>query len=327
MVGRSGELDIVNPDHLGLLNDTLRAPSAHNAQPWRIHPLGDEETYDIHYYQHDGLPEDHGDKDAYLTMGALVETMVLQGPNHGYTVDVEPELTRDGTDLFIARVAVREAVHGGEPDPLENWISKRVTNRSPYTKEDLPDDLEAQLGGLGNTLVNPGVLKGIVLEASMRAWGNPRYVEDLKNWFRRDPNAPDGLTAEALRLGNLGALAAEFAFRRGNFDSRLMQRVYSMSEVDSFMAAPRAAVITVPDMSPASLFDAGRRLLRSWVTVTAEGYASQPFSVAVDDQGAVPKVAAAIGTDEIPVALYRIGRPTKPNKRPSGRRSLEEVIV
>jgi hypothetical protein len=125
----------------------------------------------------------------------------------------------------------------------------------------------------------------------------------------------------------LGSLAADFALWKGGFRSQLMQKLFASSEVDVFAAAPAAAVITVPDMSPASVFDAGRRLLRSWVEVTAAGYSYQPYSIAVDDPETVPKVAAAIGTDEIPVALYRIGKATAPQPGPSGRRPLSEVLM
>src|SRR5688572_29098378 len=192
------ELSSVNPDHIGLLTDSLRAPSAHNAQPWQIKPLDDGRTYEFHYDQHEDLPEDHDDKDAYLTMGALVETTALQAPNHNLSATVPPELTRDGNDLFIARVALDKLVEGGEIDPLSQWINHRETNRMPYTKDPLPAGLEEQLAAYGNTIVPTEQLEDILLEASMRAWGSTRFVDDLKKWFRKNEDAPDGLSAELM---------------------------------------------------------------------------------------------------------------------------------
>jgi len=319
-------MSALNPEHLGLLNDTLRAPSAHNAQPWRIHPSEDGASYEIHYDQHPGLPTDHDNKDAYLTMGAFVETMVLQAPNHGLAVEVTPELTRSGQDIFIARAAIREQVDTDKQDPLSEWVGLRSTNRNHYTKETLPAALKTELVELGNSLVKPANLENLLMEASMRAWGDPKFVSDLESWFRTDKNAPDGLTAWALHVDRVTLAGLGMAFRRGGFKSAFMQKVFSASEVAAFNSAPTAAVLGTPDMEPATLFAAGRRLLRSWTTITAHGYSCQPYSIAVDDRVIAPQVAEIAGVENA-VALYRIGRSPKPPHGPSGRRPLAEVLV
>ena len=56
-----------------ILTEALRAPSAHNAQPWRLVPTG-ADTVELHYDHHDYLPFDPDDRDAYLAMGAFYET-------------------------------------------------------------------------------------------------------------------------------------------------------------------------------------------------------------------------------------------------------------
>ena len=160
----------------------------------------------------------------------------------------------------------------------------------------------------------------------MKSWSNPRFVRDLKNWLRKDPSKPDGLSVPLMNLTSIDTIALEFAFRRGSLKSKLMQKIYSSSEVSMFAAAPKVAVLTAADMSPRALFDAGRRLLRSWVEITAAGYSTQPYSVGVDDEDAARKVAAIAGVD-VPVALYRIGRPTKIPKLPSNRKPLSDVLV
>jgi hypothetical protein len=319
-------MNSVNPEHTSLWNDALRAPSAHNAQPWRVHPLEDSGSYEIHYDQHPGLPTDHDNKDAYLTMGAFVETMVLQAPNHGLAVDVSPELTRNGQDIYIARVAVRDQVETDRHDPLSEWVGLRSTNRNRYTKEPLPAGLEAELEALGNSLVKPAELEDLLLESSMRAWGDPKFVSDLENWFRTDKTAPDGLTAWALHVDRVTLVGLGMAFRRGGFKSAFMQKAFSSSEVAAFNSAPAAAVLGTPDMEPATLFDAGRRLLRSWVTITAHGYSCQPYSVAVDDRVTGPRVAEVAGVENA-VALYRIGKSPEPAHGPSGRRPLSDVLI
>jgi len=324
--GSPEQFNDLNTEHIGLLSASLRAPSAHNVQPWLIKPLDDKHTYEIHYDQNSDLPEDPDSKDAYLTMGAFVETMVLEAPNYGLDATVTPELTRDGPDLFIARVALNNFEKDSPIDPLSGWIDKRVTNRNHYQKDPLPIELEQNLQELGNTLVDPKSLGGVILDAGLKAWANPRYVEDLKKWFRKDPNAEDGITPAPFHLGKTDMLALDFAFWRGSIKSRFLGKFYSSGDAALVTSSPRAAVLSVPEMTPPELFDAGRRLLRSWVTITAAGYSYQPVSVAVDEKSAATRLGD-IAEVENPVALYRIGKSTKPPQARSNRKPLDKVLI
>jgi hypothetical protein len=113
----------------------------------------------------------------------------------------------------------------------------------------------------------------------------------------------------ALRLGRLPApLARVFASR----DVRLLSRATSV------------AVLSAPDLTPASLFDAGRRLLRAWVAINASGFAYHPISIAVDRPETAPAVGQISGVS-FPVAVFRVGHPTKVAPR-SNRRSLDDVL-
>jgi hypothetical protein len=318
-------LGSLNPDHVKLLTAALRSPSAHNAQPWKIKPLPDSATYELHYDHNDYLPDDPDDRDAYLTMGAFVETLVLQAPNFGLEIAVKPKLARSGDDLFVATIELSKAPNPAPTSSLNEAVGRRQTNRNPYTKDPLPETLESDLKRLGNTVFDPVLLKEVLVEASMKSWDNPRFVHDLQVWYRPDLTAADGFTSPQMRLSAIDTLALKFAFRRGRLRSKLLERVYSTRDVAMFTAAPKAAVIGAEDMSPASLFDAGRRLLRSWVTVAAAGYACHPFSIAIDEKSTAPKVAELTGV-QVPVALYRIGKPTK-QPYGSNRKDLASVLI
>ena len=90
--GRSsgGTLDEAHPwprvyypnDHRLVLTEALRAPSAHNAQPWRlaVRPGG---RYELRYNHLDYLPYDPDDRDAYLAIGAFLETLELAAVRRG----------------------------------------------------------------------------------------------------------------------------------------------------------------------------------------------------------------------------------------------------
>ena len=59
--------------HRQVLSEALRAPSAHNAQPWRL-AVGPDGGYQLHYNHLDYRPYDPDDRDAYLAVGAFLET-------------------------------------------------------------------------------------------------------------------------------------------------------------------------------------------------------------------------------------------------------------
>ena len=82
-------LNLTHPEHEPILRDALRAPSAHNAQAWRLTPITDTARYELHYDHNDYLPFDPDDRDAYLAMGAFYETLRLAAHRHGFNADFE----------------------------------------------------------------------------------------------------------------------------------------------------------------------------------------------------------------------------------------------
>ena len=318
-------LSKVNPKHIELLTAALRSPSAHNAQPWKIKPMDDHSSYELHYDHNDYLPEDPDDRDAYLTMGAFAENLELEAPNYGFKCEIEPKFSRDGDDMYIAKVIITEDSNP-KIELLNTWVSKRVTNRNHYTNQPLSQELIDKLKEYDNVLIEPIKLKNIVMEASMKSWANPRFVHDLNVWYRSTTNAPDGFSSKLMNISPISTLGLKFVFWRGHFTSKFMQRLYSTRDVAMFTAAPMAAVLTSKDMTPESLFEAGRNLLRSWVIINALGYSYHPFSIAIDEKTTSPKVAAVAGVN-VPVALYRVGIAKKPPKVHSNRKELEKVII
>ncbi|MET3568246.1 hypothetical protein ABIC47_003762 [Leifsonia sp. 563] len=314
----------INARHAELLNAALRAPSVHNAQPWGVKPLPDGSSYELHYDQNEYLPDDPDDRDAMLTMGAFAETLVLEAPNWQLAAEVTTTMTRIGTDWHVANIRLVDDPTAS-PGELGAAVARRRTNRNRYTCEPLPGDLEEKLAALGNVIVPPGRLVPLVAEASRRNWGDAAFVTGLKLWFRDDLSAEEGFTAPQMKLSRLDVAALRFAFRRGRLSSSLLQRIYSTRDISMFRSAPAAAVLGARSLDPLDLFDAGRRLLRSWVTIAAAGFDCHPFSIAIDDPTTARRVGAEVGV-ATPVALYRIGRCSVPPYG-SNRKSLDSVSI
>jgi hypothetical protein len=310
----------VRTAHDRVLAAALRAPSAHNAQPWRIRPNAGR--YELHYDHHDYLPADPDDRDAYLCMGAFCETLALAASAEGLHADIRLVLDRDGSDLHVADVTLSD--EPVEHDPLAAAVGRRATNRSTYTAEALPAQLTTELEKLGCVLVPTKQVAKIVRRAAKLSWRDRRFVGDLQAWTRLDSDSPDGMTRSQLGLARYEWFALHAAFWFGRLPAPLAH-AYSGRDVRLLGEAPAVAVLSARSDDPADLVEAGRRLLRAWVTICATGFGYHPISIAIDRTETRPDVAALTGNDGTPVALFRIGRPTAP-ARASNRRDLADVL-
>lgn len=310
------------PEVAAILTESVRAPSAHNAQPWRLVPTGSH-SLELHYDHLDYLPFDPDDRDAYLALGAFFETLSLAAHRHGHRADICTRFERAGTDLWVGDIVVRPARPDEETDPLAAAAAARHTNRLPYDKTPVPPVLRAELSELGNTMVPPRATARLVARASIMSWRDRRFVTDLRRWTRADTAAPDGMTPAGLSLSRVDWAALRVAFRLGRVPAPLAL-VYSSRDLRLLSGSVAVCVLGSPSLEPADLFDAGRRLLRSWVTVSAAGWACHPISIAVDRPETAPAVAALAGT-AVPVAVYRVGHPTSEAPR-SNRRPLADVL-
>lgn len=311
-----------DPTVTAILEEALRAPSAHNAQPWRLVPTGAHEV-ELHYDHHDYLPFDPDDRDAYLALGAFYETLSLAAQRHGCRSAIATRFQRDGSDLWVGDIAIRPARSDEQTDPLAGPAAGRYTNRGAYDRTPVPAALAAQLGDLGNVMVRPKTMSRLVARASVLSWRDERFVRDLRQWTRADPTANDGMTPVGLALSHVEWVALRLAFRAGKLPAPIA-RVFAWRDVRLLSQSVAVCVLRAPSLEPADLFDAGRRLLRSWASIAAAGWACHPISIAVDRPETRPSVAVLAGV-EVPVAVYRIGHPKQIGPR-SNRRRLDEVL-
>jgi hypothetical protein len=309
--------------HRQVLTEALRAPSAHNAQPWRL-AVRPDGCYQLHYNHLDYLPYDPDDRDAYLAIGAFLETAALAAHRHSLHMSVKPLFERSGSDLLVGSIGFTELPPGRPADPLAGPAADRRTNRHPYDRTPVPDGLRAQLTDLGCVLAPPRAIARLVARASTLSWKDPRFVADLGRWTSADPAAPAGMTPAGLPLTRFEWVALRLAIRAGRLPAPLAL-TYASRDIRLLAQAQAVAVLGAADLRPETVVDAGRRLLRCWVTITAAGFACHPISIAVDRPETAPAVAAVSGLP-VPVAVFRIGHPRRPAPL-SNRRALGDVLV
>jgi len=316
-------LDGVSDTDRAILTEALRAPSAHNAQPWRLHHSGDR-RWELHYDSQDYLPFDPDDRDAYLCMGALIETLSLAATRHGVTARITEVFTRDASDLHVADITLVDGTAASaEECALADAASGRHTNRSTYRRGALDADLAAAITALGGALVDPAAIAATVERASRLSWADRRFVADLRRYCTADASAPVGMHPRALMLKRYEWALLRAAFRLGRLPGAL-GGLFAGRDVRLLRSAPAVVVLGAGSLDPRDLVAAGRRLVRAWVTVCAAGWAYHPISISVDRPETAPEVARLSGIP-VPAAVFRVGLPRAAAPR-SNRAALTDVL-
>jgi hypothetical protein len=302
------------------LTAATRAPSAHNAQPWRLSPLPDGK-YLLWYAFADRLLADPDDRDGIMAVGGFYETLRLSAEAVGLETELELEPAAHATGINIGVIAFTRLQR--PPDPLAAAIHERQCNRHPYSMTPIPSAMADSLEALGNVLLPPHRVADLVARASVMAWKDTRFVSDLEAWTRFDDHSPDGMTVDCLQLSAVDQAALRFALRRGRLPGALA-RVYAQRDVRLTRASGAVAVLVTNGRGVDDLFQRGRDLVRSWTLVNSLGYSWHPMSIVID-QPTVASLRARIGGQD-PVAIYRVGH-TPLVAAWSRRRSLDAVLV
>jgi hypothetical protein len=267
------------------------------------------------------LLADPYDRDGIIAVGGFYVTLGMAAEQLGVAASLTFCVRQHTAGIDLAEVAL--AVRTGPPDPLAASVGKRQSNRNAYERGPLPAGLASNLEEIGNVLLDPGLIAPLVERASVMAWKDSRFVTDLDEWTRFDKVAPDGMTVDCLDLSWLDQAALKFALRRGKLPGWLA-RVYAQRDVRLTRASGAIAVLITSDRRPETLFECGRRLVRSWVAINAAGYSWHPMSIVID-QPTVRDLSALIGGKD-GVAIYRVGYTPK-KAAWSKRRQLESVLM
>jgi len=300
---QSEKICLAQGEEPAFIEAARRAPSAHNAQPWRLYSQSDG-SYQLCYAYSDKLLADPNDRDALLGIGAFYESLALAAQLEGKQAVFEPNLLHTEDGLELGRVHLRPLAADSKPDPLAPFLKQRQTNRHLYKHQPLPVGLQENLCNLGCIMLDPDAVAPLVKRASIMAWKDARFVTDLKEWTRFKGNPPDGMTCECLHLSWIDRLALRFALWRGRLATPIAW-VYAQRDVELTRRSSAIAVLAADNMEPLTLFECGRRLLRAWVTINAACYSYHPISIVIDQPTA--NELARQANVPYPVAIFRVG--------------------
>ncbi len=319
------------------LQAAIRAPSAHNSQPWRFSI--DDEAIRLVWDEQRRLP--NGDPTgSYLAigLGAVAESLSIALAANDVACD-----TRIEWDWDTRQAATIELARGSMPTAdtnLASHIQQRRTTRLPFTDQrvgatDL-DVLAADIERNGcalNVVQESRRLRAIadaIGEGTARNFANERVFTEFHKWLRSSENArSDGLTFDALELHGVRGTVARIALRPSSMGILRRTGIHRLiaSEQTRLARSTRTfCLVIAPDSSPEGMFQAGRAIQRMWLRATALGLRVHPMTAALDHIETKRALADAFAISfDTPIAIcFRIGH--GPAGTPSRRLPLDQVV-
>ncbi|WP_406079285.1 hypothetical protein [Micromonospora sp. NBC_00858] len=272
-----------------------RAPSAHNTQPWRPEYHADEIVIGVDPARR--LPDsDPTGRDLALGIGAFVETCLIVSAELGLTITAAP-----GPRLIPA--ANRYAT----PFTIADVEARRVA-RGPYAPGYVDAAVIADLGP-GIAHVPTRDLAPDLAVADRWLFGTPAVAVELRDWLRLSPHHPryhlDGLTDRALTLSRYEARVLSAALRAYPVTRRLGLPALLAASGRGLLRYDGSILVLLADGD--DHIAAGRRLLRTWLTLARHGLAVHPLSQLIDCPATASRLAERVGGE--PLAVFRVGRP------------------
>ncbi len=242
---------------------------------------------------------------AHISCGAALLNLRVAATAAG----LEPEvrlLPEPALPLLLAEVRL------AQPRPVTAWdlelraaITRRRTNREPYSTRPVPQGILAELAGAADA--EGGILhfldpeeaarvRHLAVDAELELFGDPAYRAELDRWTGGAREA-DGIPGAALgpRSPDGGDPVRRFAAVRGQ-----------PGRYAWFEDRPQLAVLSVRSGGPRGWLAAGQAMERAWLTATCRGISLCPLTQPLE-AGSGWLVRDARSGSEEPQMILRMG--------------------
>jgi len=314
-----------------LVRYAVLAPSGHNTQPWRFRVT--DTTVELWADRSRALPVvDPDDRALVISCGAALLHLRLAARHFGYAGMVH-RLPDPAEPDLLARFQLG-APHASTPeeDALFDAIPERRTTRRPFESDPIP---LSTLDALVAAAVTEGAWLEVVTKpeqkeeiATLVAQGDraqmadPAFRDELAAWIRREGgDTGDGLTGYAFGVPkalDLATPAFAAAVRYIDMGEQQAAKDRALTE-----AAPALVVLGTAADEPLAWLRTGEALARVLLRARANGIVAAFLNQPIEVQPLRPRLRAALGREDYPQILVRIGR--GPEIDPAPRRPPEEV--
>jgi len=311
-----------------------RAPSTHNTQPWRFVATGD--GVQLWADRSRALPVvDPAGRALHLSCGAALLLGELAARAHGVgctTVLLPDPAERD--HLGDWRFGP-ESTAGADDLRLASAIAERHTDRRPFGAHPVPAELVHRLaaavqaeGCWLSVVDDPDRAASVAValaHADAALLADQAYLDELRRWSGREPDAPDGIPSGA---------ATDPATRGSTYRLRDLDpahrgaTAHEAADLPPPAEHPLVVVLGTDADAPLDWLRAGRALGRLLLTAVSERLAASPMTQALDVADCRARLTRDLGLVGHPQMILRVGYPSPgaPPAAVSGRRPVEDVL-
>ncbi len=313
-----------------LLTYAILAPSVQNSQPWLFHV--EEDFVELHLDRSRKISAlDPHAREAVMSCGAALCHLQIAMRHYGYYGGVEMFPEPAAPD-FLARVHLGfQASAQVEENQLFQAITKRRTNRLPFTDDPVPDGLLEELQVLAEREgIEMRILKSqpvrkafaeLVAKADRQQWSSRSFRSSFAAWQRGDRSpGQDGIPSYSIGgdnlLGEVGVLdvkCIDLGEEQAARDHEIITHSPAIviletaeNQIDDWLVAGQALA---------------QVLLRARVSNVWASFLNQPLRVPT----LAGQLRDILQTTTYPQTVLRLG--VGQNIRPTPRRPLKDVLV
>jgi hypothetical protein len=318
-----------------------RAPSIHNTQPWRFAATPDR--LDLFLDPDRALPVlDPTRRQQVISCGIALEFAVVALAAGGRTAEVTLEPDPDDPDHLATVRVTGDAAASDEDAALAGAIERRHTVRAPFLTRDVPgeliDRIQAEAGRF-RTWVKPITRSEeevatvfLISRAEEIETSDPAYRAELERWMRTDPDAVDGVPADAVPAGDPRERPSNWLIRDFVVAGRDEQSDFlPAGDPDApppEVERPAVVLMGTDEDDRDDWLQAGRALARVLLLATVEGVAASPLTQALDWPATRTQLQSRLSLVGHPQMLLRMGYPPETGGAGvSGRRPVDEVLT
>jgi hypothetical protein len=309
----------------------ILAPSSHNTQPWRFIVSGDELLVCADRTR--SLPNiDPFDRELIISCGTALLNLRVAFAYFEVPVEITTFPQSSDPDIVARIVFPASGPRLEDLAVLFNAITKRTTNRGPFSGEDVPAAVIERFKSAARSegvdvafaeeLAQRERLATLIAKADRRQFDDPRFRRELASWIH-PLRSNDGMPAASQGLRVLTDAATPIvAMAIRTFD---LGTGVAAAHEELARASPLLVVLSTPMDNNEGWLAAGLGLQRLLLVATTEGYSASYLNQPIEVADFRTELAKELSIDGYPQLLLRVGRGRPVPHSP--RRAISEVLI
>ena len=309
----------------------ILAPSSHNTQPWQFIINGDELLVCADRTR--SLANiDPFDRELIISCGAALLNLRVALAHFRVPVEITTFPQCSDPDI-VARIAFPTS--GSmlkDLAELFNAITKRTTNRRPFSSEDVPAAIMERLKtaaksegvdvAFAQDLVQLERLATLIAEADRRQFDDPRFRRELASWIHPS-RSTDGMPAASQGLRALTDAATPIiALAIRTFD---LGNGVAAAHEELVRGSPLLVALSTSMDNNEGWLGAGLGLQRLLLVAAEAGYSASYLNQPIEVPDLRTELAKELSIDGYPQLLLRVGRGQPVSHSP--RRPMSDVLI